>query len=574
MDNSAIADVLDEMATLMELTGANAFRCNAYRNAGRQIERMDASAADLSDSGELTGVKGVGDRLAASISELVSTGRMQAYDDLRASVPEGLIEVLEIPGLGAKRIHTLNESLGVADVDALEKACVSGQVEKLSGFGKKTSDKILEGIAFLQKHRGRFLCSTALAQANAMLHHLQGVDGVQRAAVAGSVRRCCETSKDVDIVVSSSDASAPADAFVAFPGVAQVTGRGETKVSVVLESGMTADLRIVEDEAFPYALHHFTGSKEHNTQMRQRAKSEGLKLNEYGLFRGGTPVACANEAALFGSLGLPFIPPELREGAGEIELGESGSLPVLVEPSDLKGTLHVHTRFSDGRATVEVMAETARDLGYAYIAICDHSRAAAYANGMPPERVREQWEEIERINDALEGITILKGIEVDILGDGRLDYDDDLLAGFDLVVASVHSQFSMTEAQATQRVVNAMANPYVDILGHPTGRLLLSREGYPLNVQELFSAAVEYSTAIELNSNPRRMDLDWRHLKGAASQRIPIAVNTDAHGPEALQVMDYGIGAARKAGLRAADVLNAWDLPTLLEWKAARTGAG
>lgn len=564
MDNKDVAAALEEVATLMELKGENAFRCRAYTNAARQVEMLREPVKELVERGELDSVRGIGKGLVRDITELVQTGQMDAYQKLVDSIPEGLLEMLEIPGLGAKRVRAIYENLGISDVDGLAKACEAGAVEKLSGFGKKTAERILQGIDFLQQHRGRFLYSTALAEAEKMRAYLLEQPGVIRLEVAGSIRRCKETTKDVDVVASSEDPAGLAEAFVNCDGVKQVTGQGETRVSVVLTSGMQADLRIVGDENFPYTLHHFTGSQEHNTLMRQRARDRGMKLNEYGLFKGEERVPCEDETALFKALGLAYIPPELREGLGEIEEAEQGDFSGLVCMEDLLGTLHVHTTHSDGRADVEAMARAAAGLGYHYIGICDHSQAAAYANGLTEDRVRAQWKEIDRVNKALKDIRVLKGIEVDILGDGQLDFEDGFLAEFDLVVASVHSRFTMSEAEATERIVRAVQNPHVDILGHPTGRLLLSREGYALDVHAVIDAAAESGTAMELNANPHRLDLDWRYLGYARAQGVKISINTDAHSVAGLAHMGYGVGMARKGGLRRDDVLNTTAVADLL----------
>jgi DNA polymerase (family X) len=565
MENRQIVDQLEEMATLMELMGQNAFRCRAYTNAARQIELLQEPVSDLVARGELDKVKGIGKGLAGSIAELVQSGTMTAYSELRASVPEGLLEMTEVPGLGAKRVRAIHESLGISDVDALAKACERGELEKLSGFGKKTSDRIRQGIAYLQQHRGSYLCSTAKLAADGLCRYLSSQPGAGTVMVAGSVRRAAETTRAVDIVATAEDPVAFAEAFMTYGEVAEVTARSDTKVSVVLASGLRVDLRIVPEEAFPFSLYHFTGSKEHNTQMRSRARARGLKMDEFGLYRGETTIPCADEAAIFSALDLQEIPPELREGAGEIELAERGEIPGLVEATDLQGTLHVHTTYSDGHAEVEAMARTALKAGYSYIGICDHSRAAAYANGVTEERLRRQWEEIDRANDLLDGIRVLKGIEVDILGDGQLDFEDDLLAELDVVVASIHSRFTMTRDEATRRVIRAVASPHVDILGHPTGRLLLSREGYPLDIAAVIEAAAEHHTAIELNAHPRRLDLDWRHLALARNRGVRISVNTDAHDPDGLSHMSYGVGIARKGGLTRNDVLNALPLPDLVD---------
>jgi len=564
MDNKDIAAALEEMTTLMELNGENAFRIRSYTHAARQIELLKASALDLCKDGELESIRGIGAKMAQNIETLIETGQLPGAGDLRATVPEGLLEMLDVPGLGAKRVRGIYEQIGIADVDALAKACEAGEIEKLSGFGKKTAQNILKGVAYLQQHRGRFLSRTAKNEAEELRAYLAEQPGVIRLDVTGSVRRCMETSKDVDIVASTQDGETLAEALVNYLGVSDVTGRGETKVSVILASGMSADLRIVADDEYPYVLHHFTGSKAHNTIMRQRAKERGMKLNEYGLFRGEERVDCADEAALFDALKLAYIPPELREGLDEIERAEAGVLPELVSQSDLKGTLHVHTTYSDGRHSIEAMALAAKDLGYSYIGICDHSKAAAYANGLNEARVRQQWAEIDEVNGSLDGMRVLKGIEVDILSDGRLDFDDDFLAKFDLIVASVHSKFSMTEAEATERLIRAVQNPHVDILGHPTGRLLLSREGYPLNMHAVIDAAAEAGTAIEVNANPARLDIDWRFLAYAREMGVQIPINTDAHSTAGLEDMGFGLGIARKGGLRADSILNALSVDNFL----------
>ncbi len=557
MDNRAVADVLEEMVMLMDLKGENAFRTRAYANAARRIETMEETVQDLAEKGELDSVKGIGKGLAAGISELLESGKMASLEKLRQSVPEGLVEMMDVPGLGSKKVRALYEEMQISDIDALAKACEAGEVEKLSGFGKKTAEKVLQGIAFLQEHRGRFLADTALNEAEKIRSFLAEQEGVIRVGVTGSIRRRCETTKDVDVVASTDDPAALGEVFAEYEEVWEVTGQGETKVSVILKSGMGADLRMVVDEVFPFTLHHFTGSKEHNTQMRARAKARGLKMSEYGLAGDSGDVVCKDEEEIFGALGLSFVPPELREGLGEIERAETGAFEPLVTENDLKGTLHVHTSHSDGRASVEGMARAALALGHTYIGICDHSRAAAYAGGLTEERVRAQWDEIDQVQGELEGIRILKGIEVDIMSEGDLDFEDPFLAEFELVVASVHSRFGMSQAEATERIVKAVLNPNVHILGHPTGRLLLSRDGYPLDLRAVLDAAADTGTSVEVNANPRRLDIDWRHLAYAKAQGVMISINTDAHSTGGLEQMNYGVGIARKGGLTASDVLNA-----------------
>jgi DNA polymerase (family 10) len=570
LDNEEVASVLEEMANLMELNGENPFRSRAYASAARELETMDETVEDLASQGELDAVRGIGKKIAVEINELLWRGKIQRHQDLIDQVPEGLVEMQGIPGLGAKRLRQIFESLGVSDVDALGKACLSGEVAGLKGLGEKTAKNILSGIAYLQQHQGRYLANVARETGDQLAEFLRAREDVIRLEVTGSIRRRRETTKDVDIVASSSDPVSLGNAFASYEGVREVTGHGETKVSVILKSGMSSDLRIVSDEQFPYAVHHFTGSKEHNTLMRGRAKARGMKMNEYGLFSGEDLVPCDDEEAIFGALGLSFIDPELREGLDEIDRAESGNMPHLVTREQLAGTVHVHTTHSDGRASVESMAVAARDAGYTYIGICDHSQAVVYANGLNEERVRKQWGEIDEVNEQMEGFRILKGIEVDIMVGGGFDFSEAFLSEFDLVVASIHSGFSMSREAATCRVIDAVRSPHVDILGHPTGRLLLSRDGYSLDTRAVCQAAAEAGTAIELNAHPRRLDLDWRELRFARECGVKVAIDTDAHSIEGLDDMDYGVGIARKAGLEKDDVLNTMSVDALLDW----TGGG
>ncbi len=556
MDNREVSEILEEMAMLMELNGEGGFRIRAYANAARAIDSLGEPVAALASEGKLDSVRGIGKGLSGRIGELVETGCLPGLEELKSSVPEGLMEMTEIPGLGAKRVRAIYEELGIVDIDALSRACDSGDLEAMSGFGRKTAERIAHGIQYMQKHRGQFLCNNAREGAEGVRAFLDDQAGVERLAVAGSVRRRSETHKELELVASTKDPDGLADALVRYGEVDEVVEKGETRLSVMLQSGMRVNLWLVAEEAFATALHHVTGSEAHVAQVRAKASELGLKLDENGLFDGERRIPCADEPALFEVLGLSEIPPELREGGGEIRLAEAGALPALVSRADLRGTLHVHTRHSDGRADVMEMASAAAQLGYGYIGICDHSKAAAYANGLTEDRVRAQWEEIDSVNAELDGIRVLKGIEVDILGDGRLDFEDEFLSEFDVVVASVHSRFGMIEAEATDRIVRAVQNPHVDILGHPTGRLLLSREGYPLDHRAVIDAAAEANTSIELNANPRRLDMDWRHIGYAREKGVKIAINTDAHSVEGLEQMKYGLGVGRKGGLTPADVLN------------------
>jgi DNA polymerase (family 10) len=424
--------------------------------------------------------------------------------------------------------------------------------------------KILEGIAFAKQHQGLYLFHTAYAEAVQLREWIAKEKAVIRIEIAGSLRRRKEVIKDIDIVASSKKPEALMKRFVEADGVERVTGHGETKSSVVLTSGMAADLRVVSDEEFPYALHHFTGSKEHNVAMRQRAKDLGLKMNEYGLFRGDTLVKCKDERAIFKELGLPFIAPELREDMGELELKKE---PALVERGDLVGLIHCHTNYSDGAATVAQMAEAAEGEGYKYIVLADHSQSAAYAGGLSPASVKKQHKEIDAVNAKMKGFRIIKGIESDIRADGSLDYEEDVLKSFEVIIASVHSGLNMSESDATRRILKAIENPYTTILGHPTGRLLLMREGYPLDWEKVFDAAVANRVAIEINANPHRLDLDWRHIKRARDKGVVFSIGPDAHSVEGIADVQYGVGIARKGWLAREHLLNAMTAQQLLGWK-------
>ncbi|HDS73946.1 MAG TPA: DNA polymerase/3'-5' exonuclease PolX, partial [Firmicutes bacterium] len=513
MNAKEIAGVFTEMAALLELTGANPFRARAYQNVARALEGVTEDIETLVREDRLGEVSGVGKGLAASIAELVTTGSLKDYDELREKVPDGVLEILELPGLGPKRVRRIWEELGVTNIGELEYACRENRLAALDGFGEKTQTNVLKAIAFRVQGRDRHLYHRARAAADAVLELVKSQPGVIRVEIAGSLRRHRETIGDLDILASASDDARPGimDAFVKNDDIVDVIAHGSTKSSVRLKSGINADLRVVSDEEFPFALAYFTGSKEHNTVLRGRAKREGLKLNEYGLFRENSDtIPCENETNLYRALGLPYIPPELRENMGEFEAAERNELPDLVTMDDIRGILHVHTVRSDGVHTVEQLVQAAKTLGAEYLGIADHSRSAFYAGGLSENDVRAQWDEIDEVNERIDDITVLKGIESDILSDGGLDYNDELLAGFDFVIASVHSRLHMAEDEATERLLRAIDHPATTILGHPTGRLLLARDGYPVDMQRVIERCVERGVAIELNASPHRLDLDWR----------------------------------------------------------------
>ncbi|NUM54086.1 MAG: DNA polymerase/3'-5' exonuclease PolX [Candidatus Hydrogenedentes bacterium] len=564
MTKKAVAAVLEEIAVLLELSGENPFKARSYTNVARALEQHEEDIDTLVREKRLRQIKGVGDALEQKIEELVTTGKLGYHEELRARFPESLFELFKIPGLGAKRIKTLYEDMKIETLVQLENACTRGTIAELKGFGDKMQQKILDGITFARRHQGMFHVHKALAEATRLRDWLTKETSVIRIEIAGSLRRRKEVIKDIDIVASSKKPEALMKRFVEAEGVDHITGHGETKSSVVLKSGIAADLRVVTDEEFPYALHHFTGSKDHNVAMRQRAKDRHLKMNEYGLFSGDTLVKCKDETAIFKKLGLPYIPPELREDLGELELEQT---PRLVEQGDLVGLIHCHSTYSDGTATIEQMARAAKDRGYKYMVLADHSQTAAYAGGLVPAAVRKQHKEIDSINDKLKGFRVFKCIESDIRADGSLDYDDDLLKSFELIIASVHSGLTMTEAEATKRVVKAIENPYSAILGHLTGRLLLAREGYPLDMEKVVDACVRNRVAIEINANPHRLDMDWRHIRRARDQGAMFSIGPDAHSIEGIDDVQYGVGIARKGWLGPEHLINCMSAERLIAWR-------
>jgi DNA polymerase (family 10) len=572
MDKERVAEILVEIGTLLELKGENPFKTRAYQNGARIIEGLSEPLQKLVAEERLGELKGIGDALQQKITELVTTGKLKYYEDLKASVPAGLVAMLDIPGLGPKKIIALNKHLGVDSVEKLEAACKDGKVAELDGFGEKTQTKLLEGIAHRRLYAQRTRLDDALAAAEPVLESLREHPDVIRCSTAGSLRRWRETIGDIDFLVSSKQPANVIDYFVAQPGILSVSAKGDTKASVILGGGIQADLRVVTDEEFPFALNYFTGSKEHNIVMRQRAIARGLRLNEYGLFKSKEEtrdpklrVACATEEEIYSALELTYVPPELREDHGEFEAAEQGKLPRLLEWTDLKGALHNHSNWSDGHNTLEEIAAHMEELGLQYWAVTDHSRASFQANGLEPQRLREQIKTIAALNAKLAAagsdFRLLTGSEVDILKD-KLDFADDLLAELDVVVASLHVPAN-NEAENTKRLIRAAENKYVHMLGHLTGRLLLQREAYAVNQEAVIDACAETGTWLELNCNPWRMDLDWRKWFYARSKGVKCVINPDAHRNDDASYLRLGAGVARKAWLTKADVINTLPLDKL-----------
>ena len=575
MDKDKVAGVLVEIGTLLELKGENPFKTRAYQNAARTIESLTDPLEKLVADDQLGEIKGIGEALQKKITELVTTGKLQYYDELKASIPAGLVAMLQIPGVGPKKVKALHDKLGLESVEQLEAACKAGQVATLDGFGEKTQSKILEGIQFKRTYATRHLLSEALTAAEPILESLRGHPDVIRSSVGGSVRRFKEVIGDIDFLVSSKKPAKVIDFFTSQPGVLSISAKGETKASVIVAGGLQADLRVVSDSEYPYALMYFTGSKEHNIVMRQRAIARGLRLNEYGLFKSKDEtrdpkllVPCPAEEDVFVALGLPYIPPELREDHGEFAAGEKNALPRLLEWTDLRGSLHNHSTWSDGHGTLEDIAAHVRELGCDYWAITDHSKASFQAHGLDAARLREQLQAVQKINRELaddgSDFRLLTGSEVDILSEGKLDFDNDLLAELDVVVASIHAGFSQSEAEMTKRLIRAAENPFVHMLGHLTGRLLLEREPYKVNPQAVIDACAATGTWIELNANPYRFDLDWRLWPYAKSKGVKGVINCDAHRHEHAGFLRLGAGIARKGWLSKTDVINTLPLPALL----------
>jgi DNA polymerase (family 10) len=576
MDKDQVAEVFENIAMLLDLKGENPFKARAYTNAARALASMNEPLAKMISENRLAEVKGIGSSLQQKIIDLVQTSKLAYYEELKAATPPGLVAMLEIPGLGPKKIKVIYDQLKIETIEQLEAACKDGKVAALKGFGEKTAVNICEGISRRRSYASRHLLSDALPVAEPLLEALRSHAKVIRCSTAGSLRRHREIVGDIDLLASSKSPGSVIEFFTQQPGILKVLAQGDTKASVLLEGGIQADLRVVDDSEFAPALMYFTGNKDHNIVMRQRAIQRGLRLNEYGLFRSKTEtrdpqllVKCADEEAIFGELGLTFIPPEMREDLGEFAPAESGSIPKLIEWTDLKGSLHNHSTWSDGRQSTREIAKAMQDLGLAYWAITDHSKSSVQANGLDANRLRQENKEIQAINDALasEGnaFRLFTGVEVDILKDGRLDLADDILSELDIVVASVHQSFSQSEAETTARLVGAARNPYVHMLGHLTGRLLLEREPYKVDQRAVIDACAETGTWIELNASPYRFDMDWRLWPYAKNKGVKCVINCDAHRLEHAGFLRLGAGMARKAGLTKSDVINTLPIEQLIK---------
>jgi DNA polymerase (family X) len=575
MVNQEVAAILNEIADLLELTGGDAFRVNSYRRASRSIEELGEDIADLANRGRLQEIPGIGKGTAERILEYLKTGRMTVHQELLASIPKGLPDLLDVPGLGPKKIQALHRELGIGCIADLQTAIAEGKVEALAGFGKKSVEKIAEGLQFLEKSAGRTPLGAALPIAESLRETVIGFAGVSRVEIAGSTRRGCETVGDLDLLCIAEDGKAVVDSFTQLPEATSVRAAGQTKGSILVASPIRGeiqvDLRVVPEESFGAALQYFTGSKEHNVRLRELAVKKGWKLNEYGLFDGDKLLAGKDEEEIYRKLGLRFVPPELRENRGEVEC--MGDVPALVTLADVKGDLHVHSTASDGRSTIEEMAEAAKALGYEYLAIADHSRSSVIANGLSEERLLKHIDEIRAAGKEVKGITLLAGIEVDILANGKLDYPDEVLAQLDWVVASIHSAQQQDRESLTRRSVAAMENPYVCALGHPSGRLLGRRDAMNLDWEALFAAGARTGTALEISASWQRLDLKDVHIRQAAEAGCRFVINTDAHSAEQLEQMELGVRTARRGWATADRIVNTMSPADLKKWVAAKRKA-
>jgi len=564
IQNAEIAAMFDQMADLLEIEGGNPFRARAYRKAARTIETLPKSAAALIAAGEdLSELPGIGKDLATKIGEIAASGRFKMLQSLKRRLPGELGEMAAVPGLGPKRVKLLYDRLHIRTLEKLRRAARLGRIHELKGFGEKTEQKILAALEKPIVTRKRFKLPVAEEEAQALIAHLKPSVGKGEITVAGSYRRRRETVGDLDIVATAGKTDVVGDRLIAYENVAEVLAHGATRTTIVLRSGIQVDLRVVPAHSYGAALLYFTGSKSHNIALRGLANERGWKLNEYGLFAGNRRIAGATEAEIYKRLGLDYVPPELREDRGEVELARKHQLPHLVNLGDIRGDLHAHTDWSDGTASIAEMASAAKERGYEYLAITDHSRRVTVAHGLDAARLSRQIGQIERLNEKLDGFTLLKGTEVDILADGRLDLPDRILSRLDIVVAAVHYKFDLSRAAQTERIIRAMDNPYVTIIAHPTGRLIGEREPYDIDIDRLVSAAKERGCFLEINAEPDRLDLDDVHAKAAKTVGVKVAISTDAHATNTLAYMRFGIDQARRGWLDADDVINTRSLAQL-----------
>ena len=565
MTNQELADIFEHIANILDIQGENPFKIRAYKRAVQILENLTVQLSTPEDLDDLGKLPGIGDAISKKIKELLETGKLKYYEELKKSEYAPLVEFLKIPGIGPKHAKLIYDNLKIKTVTQLEKAAKKGKLKGLIGLGEKTEENILKGVTQVRKYKERFPLAFIFPRAKAMLEELKKNSSVKKITLAGSLRRMKDTIADVDILVATNKPKSVADTFTNLPQVDSVLAKGETKSSVVTKDGFQSDLRTVKPEEFGAAQHYFTGSKAHNIRIRSLGVKKKLKVNEYGVFKGKKRIAGKTEEEVFKSVGLPFIPPEIREDWGEIESGLKRKLPNLLELEDLKGDLHVHSDWTDGRNTIQEMAESAKKMGYKYIAICDHSPAVGITNGLNAERLSQQIKQINRLNKKYRNFKILSGIEVDIKADAKLDLPDDVLKELDLVVAAVHTSFNQPQAEMTKRLIKAVENPNVNIIAHPTGRLIGKREPYEVDMDRLMDACLKNNKVLELNAYPERLDLNDVHCRKAKEKGVKIAISTDAHSVKHLDWMMYGVATARRGWLEPEDVINTQGLQKLLQ---------
>ena len=570
LDNKGVGAILQEVAIFLELKGENPFKVKAYSNAARTIETLEEDLGEVVRAGRLKEIKGIGETLAQHITELVTTERLQFHEDLKTSIPTGHLQMLKIPGLGPKKIRAIYDRLDVKTIGELEYACLENRLVDLQGFGQKSQEKILQGIQQVKKYQGQYLYGEVIEPAQEILKKILAHPSVIRGNIAGSLRRRMEVVRNINLVLSTPRPQEVLNAFSKLPEVETIPFKNKSSGRYVLSSGWEVDLRITPDQIFPYSLFCFTGSLAHWNSMSERAKVMGLNLSEEGLRRNGRLISCKEEEGIFDQLGLDGIPPELRENQGEIEASEIHQLPHLIEVRDIQGIFHVHSFYSDGVNSIRSITQAAKKMGFSYMGLSDHSQSAGYAGGLTLEKLQKQWKEIDQVNQEIEGLHIFKGIESDILPDGSLDYEEAILKRFDFIIASVHSHFSMPREEMTQRVIKAIRNPYTTILAHPTGRLLLAREPYGIDMMRIIDEASRSGVAIELNAHPYRLDIDWRLCKYAKEKGVKIAINPDSHDEEGLKDTFFGVGIGRKGWLEPGDILNTLNVEEMKEFLRTR----
>ena len=566
MKNRELADLFEKMADILEFTGENPFKISAYRKASRIIGDLTQDIEEIAEQGELKNIPGIGEGMAQKVVEYLKTGKISRFEEVKKGVPDELIAIMDIPGMGPKTLALIHKERGINNLSQLEKAVEDSSLTDLPGMGEKKIENIKRGIQLLKQSKGRMNLGVAFPVAKRIVETLRQKTGSKKIEWAGSLRRMKENIGDIDILATGLDKEKIIQAFIHLPEVKEVLASGETKASVIVERGTQIDLRVVEEDSYGAALQYFTGSKGHNIHLRGIAKAKGIKINEYGVFKGKKKIGGKEEKDVYRSLGIDWIEPELREDRGEIEAAQKGRLPKLVEETEIKGDLHVHSKWSDGTSSIEEIARAALKKSYQYVAICDHSKSLKIAHGLDESRLMEQIDEIDRINEKMKGFQILKGTEVDILSDGKLDLPEIILEKLDIVIGAIHSGFKQDKAKMTKRIIRALENPYIHILAHPSGRLLGARDPYEVEIEEVMEAAKKYGKALEINAYFERLDLDDIHCRKAKEMGIRVAIGTDSHHLDQMWMMSLGVAVAKRGWLEAKDILNTFSLKEILKW--------